>query len=146
MRARARADVECVFFPDIREPEKVLRPEVEKKKAAAAVPAWLRKWAGGEPDDEDDHASQSNRLGATPLDSDQHYVIAVEAADPPRPVKRRLKRAISDFDKDTNTHLERNHQRTCLTLTYVRPMNHFTHGVCYVVKNRQLCRRYIVPA
>ena len=42
-------------------------------------------------------------------------------APPPKPVKRRPERTISDFDKQTNTHHERNRQRTRIILIYALP-------------------------
>ena len=118
------------FFPNKQEPKKVPRPEVDKKPAKP-VPDWLQKWAGGNSDDEEDNASRPSELDATPLDLTQHDGIVDEAAAPVRIVKRRLKRAISDFDENTNTHLERNHQRTCLALTYIHPIKHITYNLLF---------------
>ena len=90
--------------------EKVEFPTNRKNNPSPELPVWMKKWATDESHEEDEQTSN-----ATDLENVVDLARGDGSAAPPTPVKRRLKRAISDFDKDAYTHHERNHQRTCLT-------------------------------
>ena len=91
------------FYPAVKKREENKSPPA-KTKPAAEVPAWLKKWVPEESENVEEAASN-------PADSDPEDGAIV----PVQPIKRRLKRCNSDYDKGTKTHRERNHVRNALT-------------------------------
>ena len=120
------------FYPIKKETKTIKGPGENKVKPAAPAPTWLQKWAGETFDGDDDNTSKASELDPTQNGLTQNDEAAGDASVQVKPVKRRLKRTVSDFDKATNTHIARNHQRACLALSYVR-LRHFITS--YVLEN-----------
>ena len=98
------------FFPSqVDSDEKLDSPTHKKSQPSEALPAWLSKWMPAEETEPAKENQKSNEL-EKPAEETQNG----DSTTPAKPVKRRLKRCISDFDKTTKTHNPRNRERTTL--------------------------------
>ena len=97
------------FYPVKVEPTSTVSSTTTRDNPAPAVPDWLKKWVPVE---------NAQAIEDAPAVADTENETAAAQGSgidvPPRPVKRRLQRTISDFDKKTKTHRERNQLRNSL--------------------------------
>ena len=97
------------FYPVKIEPAKTPSLMTTRDEPAPAVPEWLKEWIPVK-------SAQAIEDAPSSIDTENETSGAKGSGinAPCRPIKRRLRRTISDFDKKTKTHQTRNQLRNSL--------------------------------